>query len=317
MVRELAQMKQLPPIVFCCNRRFFPPLSVAVASICQHAGHPAALRFVIAASDVPEDDQKAFADWVHSTWGAECRFFHVAKEQLAHFPITAHYTAETYMRFFVLEEIAKTEPKALYLDADTMALGDVGTLLKKEFSDNIFYAVENPGFDRYSELSIPEGKPYFNAGMMYVDLQKWSEQKITRRVVTFIRENPAELFKLVDQDALNAVLHDAWSPVGPEWNFQRKFWHALTFKTTYSSDEILNARQYPKLIHFNGRSKPWNVPFLVDMKLGRAYKSLAMQTSWGEENMSTKSLTVIINELLRLPLRHTKQFLLKLSGKAV
>ena len=310
-------MEKLPPIVFCCNRSFFAPLSVAIASICENASRPADLRFIIAASDVSEEDQHAFAKWVGATWRCDCRFFHVAKEQLSHFPVTAHYTVETYMRFFVLKELGKSEAKALYLDADTMALGNVVELLEKDFAGNLFYAVENPGFDRHRELGIPEGQPYFNAGLMFVDLSKWTKLNITDKVVSFIEQNPAELFKLVDQDALNAVLYDSWKMVGPEWNFQRKYWHALQLRSDYSQEDIAKSRRSPQIVHFNGRSKPWATPFLAEKRFGQAYLQFADWSPWGFENVKRKPIKECLGELLRYPAARAKRAFLLITGKAI
>ncbi|WP_084797857.1 glycosyltransferase family 8 protein [Neobacillus mesonae] len=69
-------------------------------------------------------------------------------------------------------------------------------------------------------LSIPAEYTYFNAGVLLMNLQKWRENKISSQVIQYIKEHP-KLIKLMDQDALNAVLYDKCLKLEPKWNYTK------------------------------------------------------------------------------------------------
>ena len=52
------------------------------------------------------------------------------------------------------------------------------------------------------EIGIPENQDYFNAGVLYIDLQKWNEFKISEKMIGLLNERK---LSFQDQDALNLI----------------------------------------------------------------------------------------------------------------
>ncbi len=85
--------------------------------------------------------------------------------------LTHHYSKEIYYRLLIPELI--NEEKVLYLDADIIINGSIKELYNQNIDAYYACAVEDPFFDRYSELNIDQKFRYFNSGVMLINVKKW------------------------------------------------------------------------------------------------------------------------------------------------
>lgn len=172
-------------------------------------------------------------------------------ESFAINPQLKYITIETYYRIVIPDLLSCNISKALYLDCDIIIQSDITKLWKVDLGNHYLAAVDiaclKPEFNRKmrnNRLSIPENSSYFNAGVLLMNLKKWRTENIPTRLTEFIMGNPRKL-KLMDQDALNAVLYDKWLKLDPKWNYT----------TTHQKKMPLIK---PTIIHFTGKKKPWN-----------------------------------------------------------
>jgi lipopolysaccharide biosynthesis glycosyltransferase len=157
--------------------------------------------------------------------------------------VSGHISKEAYYRISIPDLLYTNVQKALYLDCDLIIEGDITELWRIDISDYFLAAIEDiTGIDRKRALSIPNSSPYFNSGVMLLNLKKWRENNISSKVLNFIKHNHSKIVWW-DQDALNAILYDKWLKLDNEWNLQT---HA------HSSQVI------PKIIHYSSQIKPWN-----------------------------------------------------------
>jgi lipopolysaccharide biosynthesis glycosyltransferase len=90
--------------------------------------------------------------------------------------------------------------------------------------------------------------PYFNAGVILVNVEAWRREMITERAMEYLTKHPAHFW---DQSALNVVLHGKVLPLDERYNTianMRKNWPLLT--GPYGSND--------RLIHFLDYPKPWD-----------------------------------------------------------
>lgn len=149
-----------------------------------------------------------------------------------------------YARLFIPQFIPNRIKKVIYLDVDMIVLEDVSYLNDIALEGKIAGAVQDQfiqvvsrwgGISNYEELGISADNPYFNSGLMIIDIQKWIEGDVTTKVLDAISKNKKHLL-YQDQYGLNAVLFDSWLQLNPSWN-----------RFAYSEEDS------PKLIHFTGR----------------------------------------------------------------
>lgn len=157
--------------------------------------------------------------------------------------------------------------KILYLDCDMIALEDISELWTIDFSDHVIAAVEDANFHHPSiEMELPIKTLCFNSGAIVIDVLKWNQLDITKKVLDYIKRYP-EKVKFHDQDALNAVLYNQWYRLHPKWNVQTYILNKTKRHPTFIGEkEYREARKRPYIIHYSGQPKPWQPVFQYPSK---------------------------------------------------
>ncbi len=189
-------------------------------------------------------------------------------------PPTDAHTIETYFRLKLPAILPKID-KVIYLDADTIVVGDIEKLWDEKLGDNILLAVEDPKYiheSRLADLGMKNNSPYFNAGVLLMNLAKMRVPEFERKLNSYVRKK-FKVLKFLDQDILNALSEGCWTPlplafnsISPVCRKRRK--NEFIF---YTKDDAKQARQHPFIIHFTVTPKPWN-PGCIDPRRGRYWE---------------------------------------------
>jgi lipopolysaccharide biosynthesis glycosyltransferase len=175
-------------------------------------------------------------------------------------PSWGHVTGATYERLLLAEYLPATVTRALWLDCDLLVLDDVTPLLQGPMGGAALRAVRDPFVPRVSapfgvrdwrRLGLARDAPYFNAGVMLIDLPRWHSMDIACRALDYLQTYGRKVW-FNEQEALNAVIGDGWSPLDDRWNLAANPFHARKQRPDGS----------PAIVHFAGRVKPWEVPGL-------------------------------------------------------
>ena len=187
------------------------------------------------------------------------------------------YASAVYLyRSFIARLFAQYE-KAVYVDADTILMGDIGELYDIELGDNVVAARVDPKvtavkeFREYVKNALGvEASDYVNSGVLLMDLKKLRKAHYITRMTDLMKEFDANLVA-PDQDYLNVILKGRILHLSPEWNLQ--------------SGEMES--NDAKLLHFNLSKKPW---FHDDVEGGDYFWTAAKGTGFygdlvrGKEN---------------------------------
>jgi lipopolysaccharide biosynthesis glycosyltransferase len=112
----------------------------------------------------------------------------------------------------------------IYLDSDLLVFRNLNELKDVDLSGYAGAAVLNEdgavlNFDldtaTCSRIGRDPNSPYFNTGVLVMNLKYWRENNLTRRCEDFLRSNPAPFN---DQTAINAVLNDKLIILENAWN---------------------------------------------------------------------------------------------------
>lgn len=156
--------------------------------------------------------------------------------------------------------------KAIYMDADTVILDDLGPIWDQELRTPVSAVIDaHVGFIGFPSMWRPwrdEGAnpaaPYLNTGMMAIDLNAWREQQITEKCLELLARYE---LPCVDQDALNLVLNGNFDHMHPRFN--QMPYHLMprlrTAEILESPSELDDAITNPAMIHFHRSflGKPW------------------------------------------------------------
>ena len=130
--------------------------------------------------------------------------------------------------------------------------------------DNIVLAVQDSYIQRLPARCLPapeqaaSERPYFNSGVMVVDLEAWRVSEIEQCCLAAARRLRRRT-KWLDQHVLNECLAGRWGLLTPVWNKQFFLdlfpdWRC----SPYEEEEFREARSNPAIIHFCSRTKPWH-----------------------------------------------------------
>lgn len=153
--------------------------------------------------------------------------------------------------------------RVLYLDGDTIVRRSLQPLWDMDLGGSTLCMVAEPTVDRNRLGKIGlAGRPYYNAGVLFVDLDAWRATDAERRVLSCIEHEGARLFAN-DQDAINITLADEIKQISPAYNYANTFdiypyrFLAKLVPTWVDREMFDAARKDPTIIHYLGEERPW------------------------------------------------------------
>ncbi len=241
-------------IVFCADRRVLPGLHVAMYSLLESIGEETSeTRFFLFSDDLFNYE----IELLRKTLSVLKKKFTLERQRLdtKQFAnlLPLNGSSAAYYRLIVPQMLAVE--RFLYIDADTLCDVDVSILNAFKMHDKpAAFVSEAPmayAVDRFvaDQLGNSTTEPYYNSGVMLVEVAAWRRQCVTERALEYItKQNPP----YHDQSALNVVLRGNVVTLDERFNCianMRKHWPVLC--------QPLGSIN--RLIHFVDYPKPWDL----------------------------------------------------------
>lgn len=250
-------------IAICIDENYTQHAGVTISSILCNKKSVDPIVFHIVTDDL---SSSAFdkLQQITAPYGATIITHTISSNAFTNLPIGRHISKATYYRLAITEILPPSIEKVLYLDVDLIVRSDITELYTTDISHHFAAAVADIGVESKGDLlpkilKLPPHEPYFNAGVLLINVAKWREESIPQKVLTFINDN-AEKICFKDQDGLNAILWGKWVVLHPRWNVYRAI-----FRKYYKwqekrklSLEFRQAAKAPGIVHFTGPLKPWH-----------------------------------------------------------
>lgn len=157
-----------------------------------------------------------------------------------------------YARLLIDRLVGPDVERILYLDCDMLVREDVGFLFDLDLEGNAIAAVRDPvgalitgqrDLQKNRDIFDP-ADPYFNAGLVLIDVAQWREADIVGRMEAAYASGVMQRI-YYDQDLLNLIFRGKWLRLPWRWN-------------------VIDARHAhdgldPAILHYTGETKPWGV----------------------------------------------------------
>jgi lipopolysaccharide biosynthesis glycosyltransferase len=178
-------------------------------------------------------------------------------------PIFGHIpNAATYSRLLI-PGIAESSRLALYLDADVLVRDDLDQLLSVPLDDAYIAAcvdlaaptVEYPLDYSYAVLGRQADEPYFNAGVLLIDVPRWRRDDIAERVLQYLDRWHDDVH-WHDQDGINAICGATARMLDPRWNYQERVEAIRAGGRRLTLGRAAEGFERAGIVHFND-AKPW------------------------------------------------------------
>jgi len=238
------------PIFFATDDNYAPFLTVCIKSMLAHASKDYFYKLYVLTTNLDPILQGRIKQSL--TPNSTIEFISLKNEldkiqDLFH--LRDYYSKETYYRFFIPSLFPDYE-KVLYIDCDTIFLGDVSELYHTDIKDyNVAAVVEEvmqtvDVFGEYVEkfLGVPR-KQYFNAGILLINTKRFIKFKIAEKFVELSKQYTFRVTQ--DEDYLNVLCKGKVKYLDLGWN-----------KTAYKNPEFDDKNL--KLIHYKINWKPWH-----------------------------------------------------------
>lgn len=246
--------KKIIPIFYASDENYLPYLTVSVSSLKENASKEYAYEIYVLHANM---EQGASTEKLLKYADEDFRIVFVdISERLEDvknaLQLRDYYTGATYYRIFIASMFPQFE-KAIYLDSDTIVLGDISKMYEMELKDELIGAARDgavaavPEFRLYTKETLGiAADEYFNAGVLLMNLKQFRKDDFYSKFCGLLKEY--KFCVAQDQDYLNVLCHGKVRYFGEEWNRM----------------PIGGEGDTPELIHYNLTMKPWhyeNIPF--------------------------------------------------------
>ena len=206
-----------------------------------------------------------------------------------------HISRSTLSRLLFSDLLPQDVHHVIYLDCDVVCRRDLTDLWSLRENLELIGAVRDPWLDSSLELKRSLGlapeQPYFNAGVLLINVDNWRALDIEGRLCKFIQERSD--IKNADQDALNGVLSEYFVEFPEKWN--------TMINHPNVSDEP-RLRDSAAILHYVGGFKPWHLGYGVAHPVkSKPYVSVKRRSPWKSKlpDFQMRRVTQKIRSLMR------------------
>lgn len=227
------------PIFLSSDDNYSPLISTTIISICKNT--KSFCEFYVLDGGIILENQKKILGIKDKYNNFSIEFIKIDTEKYFKDFITNGYiTVPTYYRF-IIPILFPQISKAIYLDVDIIAKGDITYLYDVDLENYTLGAVQDVGNEQYIQMSkrniaMKESSIYFNAGVLLIDFKKWRKGNITEKLFEIEKKYRGHLL-CNDQDVLNCYFEDNYKLLDTKYN------------SSVDEDCILR--------HYYGQAKPW------------------------------------------------------------
>ena len=173
----------------------------------------------------------------------------------------------TYLKLFTFNLLPPEVKRIFFIDSDALVVGKLDGIVDYDMKGEPIAAVRDALCSDYKvSLGIDAGHPWFNMGVMLVDVEKWREMDCENRVIEQMKKRCA--YVAVDQDLLNLSMHGHIQTLHPRYNAtphhyvydHKQFMKCFPQTCFYDEKTIAESRAEPVIHHFErfiGES-PWH-----------------------------------------------------------
>ena len=272
-------------IFFASDKKYFPYLETAIASLLINANDDDKLNIFILSSDLYDsyidklNELKRFKD---------CKFelINVDNSRFTDLKSPDYISSSATFFRYLIPEIRKDIDKVLYLDSDIIVLGSIKELYSIDLEDNYIAGVEDPHV-MISSVKVKKrfhiDDRYINAGVLLFNCKKMREDNFTEKCFNLSRELSSRAYFGADQDVINILSYNKKKIIDIKYNLLSSV-YMEQLHTEYTDAELNNAIKNPIIIHYSDRIKPWNYyGFTITDRNCLYYKYAKFTTSYDKK----------------------------------
>ncbi len=154
----------------------------------------------------------------------------------------------------LMPRLLPTVDRVLWLDSDLIVCDDLLELWRLPLHGKAILALEEstigPTLPFAPDYGVALDAPYFNSGVMVLDLAALRRADFTTRALAVLARH--RRLRYLDQDVLNLLCAGDWTPLERRWNFI-----VVAETDTIAAIERARRQPHPSIVHYASVPKPW------------------------------------------------------------
>ena len=174
-------------LVYTTDNNFIPQVAAGMCSVMENNREMDWIHFYIVSDGVTPENQAQLSALVRQ-YGRELTVIEL-DEIASYFDFefdTLGWRPVILARLLLDRLLPPDVDRVLYLDGDTIVRGNLAELWQTDMGDAVIGACVEPTMDKQRKIALGmENVPYFNSGVLLIDLDKWRKQCTGQRIIQF------------------------------------------------------------------------------------------------------------------------------------
>ena len=250
-------------IVFASDNNYAQHTAVAMTSVLVNTKVPQKIQFYLIDDEIQQENKEKITKTVQNL-GGNIEFIKIKNSKLEDCYVSGELSRASYFRLDIANILEKSIEKIIYLDCDLLVYDDIEKMWQLDMGGKPVAATCDLGImasarvrkQKNKFIGLPFDAPYFNAGVLIMDLKKWRDGNYAEDIIALATQNK---YPNHDQDALNKFFMNNWQEIPLRWDVIPPVFN-LFLKIVTKPDlrkKAIEAKLNPAIFHYAGGYKPW------------------------------------------------------------
>lgn len=250
-------------IVFASDNNYAQHTAVAMASVLVNTKVPQKIQFYLIDDEIQPENKEKITKTVQNL-GGNIEFIKIKNSKLEDCYVSGELSRASYFRLDIANILDESIEKIIYLDCDLLVYDDIEKMWQLDMGGKPVAATCDLGImasarvrkQKNKFIGLPFDVPYFNAGVLMMDLKKWRDGNYAEAIIALATQNK---YPNHDQDALNKFFMNNWQEIPLRWDVIPPVFN-LFLKIVTKPDlrqKAIEAKLNPAIFHYAGGYKPW------------------------------------------------------------
>ena len=238
-------------IAYCPDDKYMNQTIVSIISALEN-NTKNEVEIIILYSKLTEESVNKLKAVENKYSNMKLRLLEVEENAFNSLPLSHWVTVQAWFRILI-PDLCKDLEKVLYLDCDTLILGDLSELFNTDLTNCYFAGVKDVwGVSKYVKRLNMKSPVYVNSGMLLFNCDYCRKENFFEKITDFAKNN-SQIIEFCDQDSINKVADENKVVLNPKYNLMDTWWRGGYYEFEGEEEkEYLQAKDSPIIVHLKG-----------------------------------------------------------------
>ncbi|MCD2502364.1 glycosyltransferase family 8 protein [Clostridium sp. NSJ-145] len=243
-------------ILLAINSKYLLPAKVLITSIFEN--NDVNINIYLLHSSLNEVEIKELRKVVEGKYNGKLIDILINEKDFKDFPLSHHFTIETYYRFLAQSILPEEVDRILWLDADMIVKKSISDFYNQDFEGKyvvVCQSINKNPMEILQRLELDSTSKYFNAGTILFNLKDIRKNIKPSIYFEYIRDNKDKI-KWLDQDVLNVIFNTS-----SKYDDNERYNKQIFSEHKFNAEQLEYIENNTAIIHYIGAIKPWHYKY--------------------------------------------------------